>query len=444
MSTILESLPTGQKVGIAFSGGLDTSAALHWMKLKGAVPYAYTANLGQPDEDDYDSIPKRAIEYGAAGARLIDCRAQLVAEGIAALQSGAFHITTAGVTYFNTTPIGRAVTGTMLVAAMKEDGVNIWGDGSTYKGNDIERFYRYGLLVNPDLKIYKPWLDQTFIDELGGRAEMSEFMNQAGFAYKMSAEKAYSTDSNLLGATHEAKDLESLESGIKIVNPIMGVAFWRDDVKIAAEEVTVRFEAGLPVALNGVEFKDQVELLLEANRIGGRHGLGMSDQIENRIIEAKSRGIYEAPGLALLYIAYERLVTGIHNEDTIEQYRENGRRLGRLLYQGRWFDPQAIMLRETAQRWVARAVTGEVKIELRRGNDYSILSTKSPNLTYHPERLSMEKVASTFSPKDRIGQLTMRNLDITDTRDKLRVYTQVGLLTPGEASALPQIKDESK
>ncbi|KVD00611.1 argininosuccinate synthase [Burkholderia ubonensis] len=444
MSTILESLPTGQKVGIAFSGGLDTSAALHWMKLKGAVPYAYTANLGQPDEDDYDSIPKRAIEYGAAGARLIDCRAQLVAEGIAALQSGAFHITTAGVTYFNTTPIGRAVTGTMLVAAMKEDGVNIWGDGSTYKGNDIERFYRYGLLVNPDLKIYKPWLDQTFIDELGGRAEMSEFMNQAGFAYKMSAEKAYSTDSNLLGATHEAKDLESLESGIKIVNPIMGVAFWRDDVKIAAEEVTVRFEAGLPVALNGVEFKDQVELLLEANRIGGRHGLGMSDQIENRIIEAKSRGIYEAPGLALLYIAYERLVTGIHNEDTIEQYRENGRRLGRLLYQGRWFDPQAIMLRETAQRWVARAVTGEVKIELRRGNDYSILSTKSPNLTYHPERLSMEKVASTFSPKDRIGQLTMRNLDITDTRDKLRVYTQVGLLTPGEASALPQIKNDEK
>ncbi|MGS0891897.1 argininosuccinate synthase [Burkholderia stagnalis] len=444
MSTILESLPTGQKVGIAFSGGLDTSAALHWMKLKGAVPYAYTANLGQPDEDDYDAIPKRAIEYGAAGARLIDCRAQLVAEGIAALQSGAFHITTAGVTYFNTTPIGRAVTGTMLVAAMKEDGVNIWGDGSTYKGNDIERFYRYGLLVNPDLKIYKPWLDQTFIDELGGRAEMSEFMKQAGFAYKMSAEKAYSTDSNLLGATHEAKDLESLESGIKIVNPIMGVAFWRDDVKIAAEEVTVRFEAGQPVALNGVEFADPVELLLEANRIGGRHGLGMSDQIENRIIEAKSRGIYEAPGLALLYIAYERLVTGIHNEDTIEQYRENGRRLGRLLYQGRWFDPQAIMLRETAQRWVARAITGEVKIELRRGNDYSILSTKSPNLTYQPERLSMEKVASTFSPRDRIGQLTMRNLDITDTRDKLRVYSQVGLLTPGEASALPQIKGDDK
>jgi argininosuccinate synthase len=444
MSTILESLPAGQKVGIAFSGGLDTSAALHWMRIKGAVPYAYTANLGQPDEDDYESIPRRATQYGAEGARLIDCRAQLVAEGIAALQSGAFHISTAGVTYFNTTPIGRAVTGTMLVAAMKEDGVNIWGDGSTYKGNDIERFYRYGLLVNPELKIYKPWLDQAFIDELGGRAEMSEFMRQSGFEYKMSAEKAYSTDSNLLGATHEAKDLESLESGIKIVNPIMGAAFWRDDVQIAKEEVTIRFEEGRPVALNGVQYTDAVELLLEANRIGGRHGLGMSDQIENRIIEAKSRGIYEAPGLALLHIVYERLVTGIHNEDTIEQYRENGRRLGRLLYQGRWFDPQAIMLRETAQRWVARAITGEVTIELRRGNDYSILSTKSPNLTYQPERLSMEKVESTFSPRDRIGQLTMRNLDITDSRAKLLIYAETGLLTPGEALALPQLKDDTE
>jgi len=444
MTTILESLPVQQRVGIAFSGGLDTSAALHWMRLKGAVPFAYTANLGQPDEDDYDEIPRRAIQYGAEGARLIDCRAQLVAEGIAALQSGAFHISTAGVTYFNTTPIGRAVTGTMLVAAMKQDGVNIWGDGSTYKGNDIERFYRYGLLVNPDLKIYKPWLDQAFIDELGGRAEMSEFMRKSGFDYKMSAEKAYSTDSNLLGATHEAKDLESLESGMQIVNPIMGVAFWRDEVQIAREQVTVRFEEGRPTALNGVEFPDAVELLLEANRIGGRHGLGMSDQIENRIIEAKSRGIYEAPGLALLHIAYERLVTGIHNEDTIEQYRDSGRRLGRLLYQGRWFDPQAIMLRETAQRWVARAITGEVTIELRRGNDYSIMSTKSPNLTYQPERLSMEKVASTFSPRDRIGQLTMRNLDINDTREKLRVYAQVGLLTPGETSALPQLKEDAQ
>src|SRR5690554_1796563 len=341
MTSILEHIPVGQKVGIAFSGGLDTSAALLWMRNKGAIPYSYTANLGQPDEPDYDAIPKKALEYGAQEARLVDCRPQLAAEGIAALQSGAFHITTAGVTYFNTTPIGRAVTGTMLVAAMKDDNVNIWGDGSTYKGNDIERFYRYGLLTNPELKIYKPWLDQLFIDELGGRSEMSEYMQNAGFDYKMSAEKAYSTDSNMLGATHEAKDLEYLNAGMSIVQPIMGVAFWRDDVEVKPETVTVRFEEGQPVALNGQEFSDNVSLFLEANRIGGRHGLGMSDQIENRIIEAKSRGIYEAPGMALLYIAYERLVTGIHNEDTIEQYRINGLRLGRLLYQGRWFDPQA-------------------------------------------------------------------------------------------------------
>jgi argininosuccinate synthase len=398
------------------------------MKLKGALPYAYTANLGQPDEPDYDEIPRKAMQYGAKLARLVDCRTQLAAEGIAALQSGAFHISTSGLTYFNTTPIGRAVTGTMLVAAMKEDDVNIWGDGSTFKGNDIERFYRYGLLTNPSLKIYKPWLDQLFIDELGGRAEMSAFMTQAGFGYKMSAEKAYSTDSNMLGATHEAKDLEHLSSGMTIVNPIMGVAFWRDDVAIARETVRVRFEEGRPVALNGVEYPDLVALILEANRIGGRHGLGMSDQIENRIIEAKSRGIYEAPGMALLFIAYERLLTGIHNEDTIEQYRDNGRRLGRLLYQGRWFDPQAIMLRETAQRWVARAITGEVTLELRRGNDYSLLNTESPNLTYHPERLTMEKGESMFSPADRIGQLTMRNLDIVDTRAKLGIYAQSGLL----------------
>jgi argininosuccinate synthase len=444
MPTILQHLPTGQKVGIAFSGGLDTSAALLWMRTKGAVPYAYTANLGQPDEPDYDDIPRRALQYGAEKARLVDCRAQLVAEGIAALQCGAFHISTAGLTYFNTTPIGRAVTGTMLVAAMKEDNVNIWGDGSTFKGNDIERFYRYGLLANPSLQIYKPWLDQQFIDELGGRAEMSAFMNAKGFAYKMSAEKAYSTDSNMLGATHEAKDLEHLDSGLKIVNPIMGVAFWREDVAVKPEEVTVRFEEGRPVALNGQEFADAVALMAEANRIGGRHGLGMSDQIENRIIEAKSRGIYEAPGLALLFIAYERLVTGIHNEDTIEQYRDNGRRLGRLLYQGRWFDPQAIMLREAAQRWVARAVTGEVTIELRRGNDYSLLDTRSPNLTYAPERLSMEKVENApFSPADRIGQLTMRNLDITDTREKLGLYSKAGLLSAPQGAALPQLPDKA-
>ena len=444
MSVILESLPIGQKVGIAFSGGLDTSAALHWMKQKGAIPYAYTANLGQPDETDYEAIPRAALDYGAEKARLIDCRGPLVREGIAALQAGAFHIATAGVTYFNTTPIGRAVTGTMLVAAMKEDDVHIWGDGSTFKGNDIERFYRYGLLVNPSLQVYKPWLDAAFIDELGGRAEMSAFMQRSGFAYKMSAEKAYSTDSNVLGATHEAKDLEHLSSSIRIVDPIMGAAFWRDDVEIQREEVAVRFEEGFPVALNGRQFDDPVALLLEANRIGGRHGLGMSDQIENRIIEAKSRGIYEAPGMALLFIAYERLLTGIHNEDTIEQYRDNGRKLGRLLYQGRWFDSQAIMLRESAQRWVAKPITGEVTLELRRGNDYSILNTESPNLTFHPERLSMEKTESAFSPRDRIGQLTMRNLDITDTREKLVTYAKAGLLTLSKGSEMPQLSGKEK
>ena len=441
MANILQSVPAGERVGIAFSGGLDTSAALHWMRGKGAIPYAYTANLGQPDEPDYEDIPRRARQYGAEKARLIDCRSQLVHEGLAVLQCGAFHISTAGVAYFNTTPIGRAVTGTMLVVAMKEDDVNIWGDGSTFKGNDIERFYRYGLLANPNLRIYKPWLDQAFIDELGGRAEMSEYMRRSGLVYKMSAEKAYSTDSNILGATHEAKDLERLDTGITIVDPIMGVAFWKGDVVIAPEQVTIRFDEGHPVALNGVTFTDPVELMLEANRIGGRHGLGMSDQIENRIIEAKSRGIYEAPGMALLFIAYERLITGIHNEDTIEQYRDNGRRLGRLLYQGRWFDSQSMMLRETAQRWVARLVTGEVTLELRRGNDYSILNTTSPNLTYKPERLTMEKGESVFSPQDRIGQLTMRNLDITDTRDKLMTYVKAGLLAPPVGSALPQLRE---
>lgn len=439
-ATILQNLPTGQKVGIAFSGGLDTSAALLWMQKNGAEPYAYTANLAQPDEADYEAIPRKALEYGAKLARLIDCRAQLVHEGIAAIQCNAFHIATGGLTYYNTTPLGRAVTGTMLVAAMKEDDVNIWGDGSTYKGNDIERFYRYGLLANPQLKIYKPWLDQRFIDELGGRAEMSEFLVANGFGYKMSKEKAYSTDSNILGATHEAKDLEHLNSGIKIVEPIMGVAFWNEAVAIAKEEVTIRFEEGVPTEINGKTFANAVELMLEANRIGGRHGLGMSDQIENRIIEAKSRGIYEAPGMALLHIAYERLVSGIHNEDTIEQYRINGIRLGRLLYQGRWFDPQALMLRETAQHWVAKAITGEVTLELRRGNDYSILNTASPNLTYAPERLSMEKVENaTFTPIDRIGQLTMRNLDISDTREKLQVYSQVGLISNDKQSNLPKL-----
>ena len=434
--TILQSVPVGQKVGIAFSGGLDTSAALRWMKNKGALPYAYTANLGQPDETDYEAIPRRAMEYGAENARLIDCREQLVNEGIAAIQSGAFHISTAGQLYFNTTPLGRAVTGTMLVAAMREDGVNVWGDGSTYKGNDIERFYRYGLLANPNLKIYKPWLDVQFISELGGRAEMSAFLQKEGFNYRMSAEKAYSTDSNMLGATHEAKDLESLDSNMKIVEPIMGVAFWRDDVEVKPETVTVEFNEGVPVAINGQKFSNPVALMEEANRIGGRHGLGMSDQIENRIIEAKSRGIYEAPGMALLFLAYERLVTGIHNEDTIAEYRINGIKLGRYLYQGRWFDSQALMIRESAMRWVARAVTGEVTIELHRGNDYTIVSTKSPNLTYEPSRLTMEKGDSMFTAVDRIGQLTMRNLDITDTRAKLGIYASAGLLAGSGSVAM--------
>ena len=441
MSNILQSLPIGENVGIAFSGGLDTSAAIYWMRQKGAVPYCYTAHLGQPDETDYESIPRRALEYGAEKARLVDCRPQLVREGLAALQCGAFHITTAGVPYFNTTPIGRAVTGTMLVGAMKEDAVNIWGDGSTYKGNDIERFYRYGLMVNPNLRIYKPWLDQLFIDELGGRKEMSELLEKAGLHFRMSKEKAYSTDSNIWGATHEAKDLEFLNKGMKIVEPIMGVAFWRDDVVVRPETVTVTFEAGLPVALNGKTFDDPIAMVLEANEIGGRHGLGMSDQIENRIIEAKSRGIYEAPAMALFFIAYERLVSGIHNEGTMEQYHAMGRRLGRLLYEGRWFDPQAMMLRETLQRWVAKAITGEVSIELRRGNDYSILDTKSANLTYKPERLTMEKHAGSFSPLDRIGQLTMRNLDIEDSREKLFVYSRAGLIGPGAFEGMRLLDD---
>jgi len=431
LTNILQKLPIGENVGIAFSGGLDTSAAIYWMREKGAIPYCYTANLGQPDEPDYDDIPRRALGYGAELARLIDCRPQLVREGLAALQCGAFHIRTAGVAYFNTTPIGRAVTGTMLVGAMKEDGVDIWGDGSTYKGNDIERFYRYGLMVNPSLRIYKPWLDQDFIDELGGRKEMSELLEKAGLSFRMSKEKAYSTDSNIWGATHEAKDLEFLKNGLNIVEPIMGAAFWKDDVEVPREQVSVTFDEGLPVAINGESFSDPVEMVLEANRIGGRHGLGMSDQIENRIIEAKSRGIYEAPAMALFHIVYERLVTGIHNEGTIDQYRDMGRRLGRLLYEGRWFDPQSMMLRETLQRWVAKAVTGTVTLELRRGNDYTILDTESPNLTYAPERLTMEKNEdAAFTPQDRIGQLTMRNLDIADSRAKLFVYAAAGLIAP--------------
>ena len=423
------SLPVGERVGIAFSGGLDTSAAVAWMREKGAIPYSYTADLGQPDEPDLGDVLRRATVYGAEVARLVDCRERLVHEGLVALQCGAFHITTAGKTYFNTTPLGRAVTGTLLVNAMKADGVDVWGDGSTYKGNDIERFYRYGLLVNPNLRIYKPWLDQTFVDELGGRKEMSEWLVARELPYRSSVEKAYSTDANIWGATHEAKDLEFLSTGMNIVEPIMGVKHVDASVDVAAETVTMEFVRGWPVSLNDVVFDDQVALVLEANRIGGRHGLGMSDQIENRIIEAKSRGIYEAPGMALLHIGYERLVSAIHNEATIDNYKTLGRRLGRLLYEGRWFDPQSLMLREPLQKWIGSAVTGRVTLELRRGDDYSILDTESPNMTYAPERLSMESGVGEFDPLDRVGQLTMRNLDIKDSRDKLRVYVESGALS---------------
>jgi argininosuccinate synthase len=443
VSKVLTSLPVGERVGIAFSGGLDTSAAVAWMREKGAIPYAYTADLGQPDEPDLAGVPGRAEQYGAEQGRLVDCREELVREGLVALQCGAFHIATAGKTYFNTTPLGRAVTGTLLVRAMHEDGVDIWGDGSTYKGNDIERFYRYGLLVNPKLRVYKPWLDEQFVHELGGRTEMSEFLVARDLPYRDPKEKAYSTDANIWGATHEAKSLEELGTSMDIVEPIMGVAHYDAAVAIEPEVVSVRFHEGWPVAINGTEFPDQVALVMEANAIGGRHGLGMSDQIENRIIEAKSRGIYEGPGLALLHIAYERLITGIHNEGTLENYRTMGRRLGRLLYEGRWFDPQSLMLREALQRWVGAAVTGEVTLRLRRGDDYTLLDTTSPNLTYQPERLSMEKVEDqAFGPLDRIGQLTMRNLDIDDSRAKLDVYRGAGTLQSGSLMALGDGKDD--
>jgi len=441
MSKVLQSLPVGERVGIAFSGGLDTSVAVAWMREKGAVPFTYTGDLGQYDEDDIASIPGRALEYGAEASRLIDCKTALVEEGLVALSCGAFHIRSGGKTYFNTTPLGRAVTGTMLVRAMKDDGVEIWGDGSTYKGNDIERFYRYGLMANPRLRIYKPWLDVDFVRELGGRKEMSEWLVARGFPYRDSVEKAYSTDANIWGATHEAKNLEELSSGLDIVDPIMGVASWRDDVEIATEEVTVRYEAGRPVAINGVEFADPVALVLEANAIGGRHGLGASDQIENRIIEAKSRGIYEAPGMALLHITYERLLNAIHNEDTIANYHAEGRRLGRLMYEGRWLDPQSLMLRESLQRWVGSAVTGEVTVRLRRGDDYTILNTTGPHLSYQPDKLSMERVGDqAFGPDDRIGQLTMRNLDIADSRSRLEQYAAQGLIGGATAELVGQLE----
>jgi argininosuccinate synthase len=445
MSKVLASLPVGEKVGIAFSGGLDTSVAVAWMREKGAVPCTYTADLGQYDETDIDTVSVRAKEYGAEISRLVDCKASLVEEGLAAIACGAFHIRSGGKQYFNTTPLGRAVTGTLLVRAMLQDKVEIWGDGSTYKGNDIERFYRYGLLANPNLRIYKPWLDADFVRELGGRKEMSEWLLARDFPYRDSVAKAYSTDANILGATHEAKDLESLDISIEIVNPIMGVKFWDASVSIPSEDVKIRFVQGRPVAINGKEFSDVVALMQAANTIGGRHGLGMADQIENRIIEAKSRGIYEAPGMALLFIAYERLLSAIHNEDTIANYHAEGRRLGRLLYEGRWLDPQALMLRESLQRWVASAVTGEVTIRLRRGDDFSIINTTGPALSYHPEKLSMERTENAaFGPVDRIGQLTMRNLDIADTRAKLEMYRDQGQLGGGEFKLIREIGEGEK
>ena len=445
MSKVLASLPVGEKVGIAFSGGLDTSVAVAWMREKGAVPCTYTADLGQYDETDIDTVPVRAKEYGAEISRLVDCKTSLVEEGLAAIACGAFHIRSGGKQYFNTTPLGRAVTGTLLVRAMLQDKVEIWGDGSTYKGNDIERFYRYGLLANPNLRIYKPWLDADFVRELGGRKEMSEWLVSHNFPYRDSVEKAYSTDANILGATHEAKDLESLDVSIEIVNPIMGVKFWEASISIPSEDVKIGFVQGRPVAINGIEFSDVVALMQEANAIGGRHGLGMADQIENRIIEAKSRGIYEAPGMALLFIAYERLLSATHNEDTIANYHAEGRRLGRLLYEGRWLDPQALMLRESLQRWVASAVTGEVTIRLRRGDDFSIINTTGPALSYHPEKLSMERTENAaFGPVDRIGQLTMRNLDIADTRAKLEMYRDQGQLGGGEFKLIREIGEGEK
>ncbi len=441
MSKVLTSLPVGERVGIAFSGGLDTSVAVAWMREKGAVPCTYTADLGQYDEPDIRSVPGRAGQYGAEIARLVDCRHALVEEGLSAVACGAFHIRSGGRTYFNTTPLGRAVTGTLLVRAMQEDGVSIWGDGSTFKGNDIERFYRYGLLANPSLRIYKPWLDASFVGELGGRHEMSEWLTARDLPYKASAEKAYSTDANIWGATHEAKRLEHLDASMEIVDPIMGVAYWDEDVRIDPEDVSVRFHEGRPVAVNGIEYRDPVALVDEVNAVGGRHGLGMSDQIENRIIEAKSRGIYEAPGIALLHITYERLLNAVHNEDTIASYHAEGRRLGRLLYEGRWLDPQSLMLRESLQRWVASAVTGEVTLRLRRGEDYSVLDTRGEHFSYHPDKLSMERTEdAAFGPVDRIGQLTMRNLDIADSRAKLELYAGQGRLGGGHRRLVGELE----
>jgi len=441
MSRIYRSLPPkGTRLGIAFSGGLDTRAAVAWLSRQGIEVHCYTADLAQPDEKDPAEIPPVALVHGAKGARLVDCRDALAREGFVAIQCGAFHLSTAGRKYYNTTPLGRAVTTTAIIRAMREDDVNVFGDGSTYKGNDIQRFYRYGILTNPALKIYKPWLDRAFVDAFGGRTEMTDYLMSLGMPYTASADKAYSTDSNALGATHEAKKLEYLNEGMRIVEPIMGVPFWKREVAIEPEEITIEFEAGLPVSVGGLRLEKPIDILLEANRIGGRHGLGMSDQIENRVIDAKSRGIYEAPGMALLHIAYERLLSAIHNESTLDLYFTLGRRLGRLLYEGKWFDPEALMLKDAFTRWIAPSVTGSVTLELRRGDDYGILDTKAEYMMYGPEKLSMEKVEDmAFSPEDRIGALEMQTLNVTDNRALLVHYLdRVGLLT-SSASALPEL-----
>jgi argininosuccinate synthase len=418
MSRIYRSLPpAGTRLGIAFSGGLDTRCAVAWLSRQSMQVHAYTADLAQPDEDDPTAIPPIALSHGATAARLVDCREALAREGVIAIQCGAFHLSTGGKKYFNTTPLGRAVTATAIIRAMREDGVHVFGDGSTHKGNDIQRFYRYGILTNPDLKIYKPWLDQAFVTAFGGRKEMSEYLTSVGLPYTMSAEKAYSTDANVLGATHEAKDLERLDKGLHIVNPIMSVAHWQRTTQVEPENVTVTFERGRPVALGAKRFDTLIELVLEANRIGGRHGLGTSDQIENRVIDAKSRGIYEAPGMALLHIAYERLLSAIHNENTLDLYITLGRRLGRLLYEGKWFDAEAMLVKDALTRWIAPSVSGSVELELRRGDDYSILDTRAEYMAYSPEKLSMERVEEpAFSPADRIGALELQNLSVTDNR----------------------------
>jgi argininosuccinate synthase len=443
MSRIYRSLPpAGTKVGLAFSGGLDTRCAVAWMSRKGIDVHCYTADLAQPDEKNAADIPPQATIHGAKGARLVDCKDALVREGITAIQCGAFHLSTGGRKYFNTTPLGRAVTTTAIIGAMREDGVHVFGDGSTHRGNDIQRFYRYGILVNPDLKIYKPWLDQTFVTELGGRKEMSEFLLECGLPYTMSTEKAYSTDSNMLGATHEAKDLEFLNNGMKLVAPIMGVPFWKPEVEIATERVEITWEHGLPVALNGKRFASLYELFAEANAIGGRHGLGMSDQIENRVIDAKSRGVYEAPGMALLHFSYERLLSCVHNEATSDLYFTLGRKLGRLLYEGKWFDPEALLLKESLVRWIATPIGGTVVMELRRGDDFTLLETHPEHSAYNPEKLSMEKTVGAFSPEDRIGALELQNISVGDNRSLLlEMATSLGRL-PGSDGGLGKLLGE--